>query len=360
MAIHIYLSLRNGGSWRPSRCKITTVDAEQGVYNVVTNGETLSEVYLNAEDGLTVSKSTANGFETTANPNTNTRLSSSNLSSDSLTIANADAFTTYGISGFTVENSDVAVTLGLDADGNAFVTRTTPDDTVGTTDNLVKESDFVQSIADLTTITSVTDLNLALTNQAVNDLALVTGLHDAQLSATADAVDANTQSIVNLSDATGTLLTTTGALEAVTDANTQSIVELVGVAAAHDQKIGAIATAVDKNTQTIAKAAQFDADLTALQAQADALTYMTVDGLNAVGNKLTQLDDKMDRVAVDNTNRIQALDKKMHRAMAQQAALSGLFQPYGVGKVNVTAGFGGYGSQGAVAIGAGYRINEKK
>ncbi len=236
VAIHIYLSLPNGGSWRPSRCKITTVDAEQGVYNVVTNGETLSEVYLNAEDGLTVSKSTANGFETTANPNTNTRLSSSNLSSDSLTIANADAFTTYGISGFTVENSDVAVTLGLDADGNAFVTRTTPDDTVGTTDNLVKESDFVQSIADLTTITGVTDLNLALTNQAVNDLALVTGLHDAQLSATADAVDANTQSIVNLSDATGTLLTTTGALEAVTDANTQSIVELVGVAAAHDQK----------------------------------------------------------------------------------------------------------------------------
>ena len=49
----------------------------------------------------------------------------------------------------------------------------------------------------------------------------------------------------------------------------------------------------------------------------------------------------------------------MHRAMAQQATLSGLFQPYGVGKVNVTAGFGGYGSQGAVAIGAGYRINEK-
>ncbi|WP_016609045.1 YadA C-terminal domain-containing protein, partial [Yersinia pestis] len=40
------------------------------------------------------------------------------------------------------------------------------------------------------------------------------------------------------------------------------------------------------------------------------------------------------------------------------AALNSLFQPYGVGKVNFTAGVGGYRSSQALAIGSGYRVNE--
>lgn len=56
--------------------------------------------------------------------------------------------------------------------------------------------------------------------------------------------------------------------------------------------------------------------------------------------------------------RLNRLDKKLKRGLASQAALSGLFQPYTVGKFNATAAVGGYNSQQAVAVGAGYRFNE--
>ena len=52
------------------------------------------------------------------------------------------------------------------------------------------------------------------------------------------------------------------------------------------------------------------------------------------------------------------LDKDLKRGLAAQAALTGLFQPYTVGKANFTAAVGGYKSQTAVAIGTGYRYNQ--
>lgn len=52
------------------------------------------------------------------------------------------------------------------------------------------------------------------------------------------------------------------------------------------------------------------------------------------------------------------LSKEFKRGLAAQAALNGLFQPYSIGKANVTAAFGGYKKYTAVAIGTGYRFNE--
>ena len=57
-------------------------------------------------------------------------------------------------------------------------------------------------------------------------------------------------------------------------------------------------------------------------------------------------------------NRVNNLNKDLKRGLAAQAALNGLFQPYNVGKLNLTAAVGGYKSQTAVAVGAGYRYNE--
>ncbi|EER9149027.1 YadA-like family protein [Escherichia coli] len=51
--------------------------------------------------------------------------------------------------------------------------------------------------------------------------------------------------------------------------------------------------------------------------------------------------------------------EEMKRAAAQSAALSGLFQPYSVGKFNATAALGGYSDKQAVAVGVGYRFNEQ-
>ncbi|MEN3257587.1 YadA-like family protein [Sodalis endosymbiont of Spalangia cameroni] len=70
-------------------------------------------------------------------------------------------------------------------------------------------------------------------------------------------------------------------------------------------------------------------------------------------------------LAQKNTSRINNLEnqlsktnKKIDRGLAASAALTGLFQPYGVGNVNFTAGMGTYGSSVAMAVGSGYRINE--
>ena len=57
-------------------------------------------------------------------------------------------------------------------------------------------------------------------------------------------------------------------------------------------------------------------------------------------------------------SRIDKLDDKMKKGFASQAALNGLFQPYSVGKFNITAAIGGYDSEQAMALGTGYRFNE--
>ncbi|MFS6938612.1 YadA-like family protein [Neisseria animaloris] len=63
--------------------------------------------------------------------------------------------------------------------------------------------------------------------------------------------------------------------------------------------------------------------------------------------KIQQLDKK-----------VNDLDKEVRRGLASQAALGGLFQPYNVGKLNVSAAVGGYRSETAVAVGTGFRFNE--
>ena len=70
--------------------------------------------------------------------------------------------------------------------------------------------------------------------------------------------------------------------------------------------------------------------------------------------RLNTLDSRVDKL----DNRVNKLDKDLKRGLAAQAALTGLFQPYTVGKVNFTAAVGGYKSQTAVAVGTGYRYNQ--
>ncbi|MBE8614777.1 hypothetical protein CYG68_20835 [Morganella morganii] len=69
--------------------------------------------------------------------------------------------------------------------------------------------------------------------------------------------------------------------------------------------------------------------------------------VNYTDGKFNNLNSKLDK-----------LDNKIDRGLASTAAISGLFQPYGIGKFNLTAGVGGYRSESAIAIGSGYRFNE--
>ena len=88
------------------------------------------------------------------------------------------------------------------------------------------------------------------------------------------------------------------------------------------------------------------ADNSVVRAQATDINNLRTD-VNAHTKRLDHLD-----------NRVNKLDKDLKRGLAAQAALTGLFQPYTVGKANFTAAVGGYKSQTAVAVGTGYRYNQ--
>ena len=76
--------------------------------------------------------------------------------------------------------------------------------------------------------------------------------------------------------------------------------------------------------------------------------------LNTLDSRVDKLDNRVNKL----DNRVNKLDKDLKRGLAAQAALTGLFQPYTVGKANFTAAVGGYKSQTAVAVGTGYRYNQ--
>ncbi|HEA3265174.1 TPA: YadA-like family protein [Pasteurella multocida] len=71
--------------------------------------------------------------------------------------------------------------------------------------------------------------------------------------------------------------------------------------------------------------------------------------------KITLNHQAIQKLTTDLMN----LKTALKRGLATQSALNGLFQPYSVGKFNLTAAFGGYQSQTAIAIGTGYRFNER-
>ena len=111
------------------------------------------------------------------------------------------------------------------------------------------------------------------------------------------------------------------------------------------------------------------ADKTALEAKADKVYVGSLEqnirdnsnrietnkvAVSALRNDISSHAKRLDHL----DNRVNKLDKDLKRGLATQAALTGLFQPYTVGKANFTAAVGGYKSQTAVAIGTGYRYNK--
>lgn len=108
----------------------------------------------------------------------------------------------------------------------------------------------------------------------------------------------------------------------------------------HSDRIGANKTAIAANKTSIT-AHQTSIDANKADITAHTATIATH----------TQRLDNLD-------NRVNNLNKDLKRGLAAQAALNGLFQPYNVGKLNLTAAVGGYKSQTAVAVGTGYRYNE--
>lgn len=108
----------------------------------------------------------------------------------------------------------------------------------------------------------------------------------------------------------------------------------------HSDRIGVNEAAIAANKTSI----------TAHQTAIDANTANITAHTAAIATHTQRLDNL--------DNRVNNLNKDLKRGLAAQAALNGLFQPYNVGKLNLTAAVGGYKSQTAVAVGTGYRYNE--
>ena len=115
---------------------------------------------------------------------------------------------------------------------------------------------------------------------------------------------------------------------------------------------------VNKSAEATLKSANSYTDTSSKEALSSANIY-TDSKISSYGNKLYQdLHQYTDEKADQLNKRIDKVNKRIDKGLASSAALTGLFQPYGVGKVNFTAGIGGYRSTQALAIGSGYRVNE--
>lgn len=120
-------------------------------------------------------------------------------------------------------------------------------------------------------------------------------------------------------------------------------------------------TEVDANKAAIAtNKAEIATNKTAIEAnKANIATNKTAIDANTANIATNKADIATHTQRLDNLdNRVNNLNKDLKRGLASQAALNGLFQPYNVGKLNLTAAVGGYKSQTAVAVGTGYRHNE--
>ncbi|MFA8858683.1 YadA C-terminal domain-containing protein [Escherichia coli] len=152
---------------------------------------------------------------------------------------------------------------------------------------------------------------------------------DAAAAATAAKVESRT--LVGVSS-DGTLTRAEGAKNTISV--NDGLVALSGRTDRIDAAVGAIDGRVTRNTQSIEK-----------NSKAIAANTRTLQQHSA------RLDSQQRQI---NENH-----KEMKRAAAQSAALTGLFQPYSVGKFNATAAVGGYSDQQALAVGVGYRFNEQ-
>ena len=204
---------------------------------------------------------------------------------------------------------------------------------------------------------------IASLDKDIGDLALAGKAAADALEANRQDIDANKAAIETKADKTAVESVRTIAVEAQKSAQVvKGAVEVAQKSAetaeshAKAAKTSAdVANNVASAAQTAAAQAQDAVKANATQVaanKADIATLQTASNQHAAG--IAKNSARIDNLDKNVAN----LRKETRQGLAAQAALSGLFQPYSVGKFNVTAALGGFKSDTAVAVGAGYRFNE--
>ncbi|EGF4805676.1 hypothetical protein ICG05_004894 [Escherichia coli] len=217
-----------------------------------------------------------------------------------------------------IEQLNKDTTFAIDADGNI-----TLDETAGTGERYGVKDVVADLVAD-TTVYAEEDGSLTMDNSAPARKRVNEALVDLDKSV-------RERTTVGVSS-DGTLTRAEGAKNTISV--NDGLVALSGRTDRIDAAVGAIDGRVTRNTQSIEK-----------NSKAIAANTRTLQQHSA------RLDSQQRQI---NENH-----KEMKRAAAQSAALTGLFQPYSVGKFNATAAVGGYSDQQALAVGVGYRFNEQ-
>ncbi|PRM20774.1 Adhesin YadA precursor [Haemophilus influenzae] len=216
--------------------------------------------------------------------------------------------------------------------------------------------DNSKAIADLEKTSAAHSENLDKLNKGIE--AVENNLNDTvkTVQKNTEAVTKNTEAVTKNAEAvTKNTEAVTKNAEAVTK-NTEAVTKNAEAVTKNTEAVTKNAEAVSKNAEAVSKNAEL------LSKHTDAITK-TAD----LANENSQAIADLKRIANQDLSNIQnkadkseliALSKELKRGLAAQAALNGLFQPYSIGKANVTAAFGGYKKYTAVAIGTGYRFNE--
>ncbi|EGY52529.1 hypothetical protein HMPREF9371_1268 [Neisseria shayeganii 871] len=143
------------------------------------------------------------------------------------------------------------------------------------------------------------------------------------------------------------------------DRHGQTLREQAGTLKAHQAQLAAQQAQSERNRDAVAA---HDTAIRRHQAEIAANRDLINQRLNQQGLRTAEAEAQIARNSAglqQLSGEVRDLKQQTERGFAAQAALAGLFQPYGVGKFNLTAAVGGYRKQSAVAVGAGYRFNEQ-
>ncbi|HIF8587453.1 TPA: YadA-like family protein [Neisseria meningitidis] len=189
----------------------------------------------------------------------------------------------------------------------------------------------------------------------------VVAQHDQSLADLTETVNENSEALVKTAEVVNEISTDVKANKAAIEENKAAITtkadkakldEVSGKVTANETAIATKANSADvyTKTQSDERFVRIDTSIGGLTTTADGLDTRLKTAEKTITEHGTRLD------GLDKT--VSNLRKETRQGLAEQAALSGLFQPYNVGRFNVTAAVGGYKSESAVAIGTGFRFTE--
>ena len=192
--------------------------------------------------------------------------------------------------------------------------------------------------------------------------------HDESLGELTETVNENSEALVKTAEVVNEISTDVKANKAAIDkkADQTALDEVSGKVATNKAAIDKKANSADVYTkaQSDERFVKVENNISGLDTTTKGLDTRLAAAEKSVADHGTRLASAEKSIA-DHGTRLNGLDKTVsdlrketRQGLAEQAALSGLFQPYNVGRFNVTAAVGGYKSESAIAIGTGFRFTE--